>query len=66
MSSRHIVYVSHSDSTREAQASALANVYRLVLDSANRNAVAMTSTDGSDAMKGPKNDRARPIIQESE
>ena len=64
MSSPRIVYVSRSDSTREAQASALANVYRFALDSANRNAVAMTNTDGSDAMKGLRNDRAKTSIHE--
>ena len=55
MSSRRIVYVSHSDSTREAQASALANVYRLVLDSANRNAAGVTSTNGDDGTKIKEN-----------
>lgn len=55
MSSPRIVYVSHSDSTREAQASALANVYRLVLDSANRNAAGVTSTNDDDGTKIKEN-----------
>jgi hypothetical protein len=56
MSSLRIVYVSHSDSTREAQASALANVYRLVLDCANRNAAGVVSTNGGDAKERSKDD----------
>jgi hypothetical protein len=60
-----ISYAARQDTTRENEIAVLASIYRLVLDSANRNAVAMTNTDGSDAMKGSKNDRAKSIIQES-
>jgi hypothetical protein len=54
MSSRRIVYVSHSDSTREAQASALANVYRYIL---NRPAKQEATCPGSpDDAKGLRHD----------
>jgi len=40
----------------------LASIYRLALNSVDRNAPGVTITKGDDAMKGSKNDRARIII----
>jgi len=57
-----VTYVPRQDTTPEKENAALATIYRLTLDCGNTNAVDMTSTDGSDAMKGSKNDRARTII----
>jgi len=56
MSSLRIIYARHSDSTREAEASALANIYSLVLDSAHKNAAGVTSTNGDDARERFKDD----------
>ena len=52
-----ITYTPRS-TTPEAEIATLVNVYRFVLDSANRNAAGMTSTNGDGPMKGSKNDRA--------
>jgi len=52
-----ITYTPRS-TTPEAEIATLVNVYRFVLDSANRNAAGMTSTNADDPMKGSKNDRA--------
>jgi hypothetical protein len=49
MTSTHIVYLQHADATPETEVSTLANVYRFVLDSANKNAAGVTSTNGDDA-----------------
>ncbi len=57
----HIAYTPRPDASPEAEAAALANVYRFVLDSANKNAAGVTSTNGGDA-KGSRNDRARARI----
>jgi hypothetical protein len=59
-----ISYAQRPDATPETEISALAAVYKFVLDSANKNAAGMTSTNGDDA-KGSRDDRARNIIQES-
>jgi hypothetical protein len=64
MSSSHIIYIPRNDTSAEMGAAALANVYRFVLDSANKNAAGVSSTNGGDAMKGLRNDRARTILQE--
>jgi len=64
MSSSHISYIPRNDTSAEVEAAALANVYRFVLDSANKNAAGVSSTNGGDAMKGLRNDRARTILQE--
>ena len=56
MSSLRIIYARHSDSTREAEASAVANIYRLVLDSAHKNAAGVTSTNGGDAKERSEDD----------
>jgi hypothetical protein len=63
MSSARTSYMQRQDAAPETEMSALAAVYRFVLDSANKNAAGMTSTNGDDA-KGSRNDRARTIIQE--
>ena len=42
-----IVYRARDDATPEAEISTLANIYRLVLDSANKNAADVTSTNGT-------------------
>jgi len=44
-----IVYRTRDDATPEAEISTLANIYRLVLDSAYKNAANVTSTNGDDA-----------------
>jgi hypothetical protein len=44
-----IVYRARDDATPEAEISTLANIYRLVLDSANKNPADVTSTNGDDA-----------------
>jgi len=64
MSSPRITYTPRPDATPEAEISTLANVYRLVLDTANRNAAGVSSTNGDDAMKGSRNDRAKSSIHE--
>ena len=61
MNSARISYTSRTDATAEAEVSALANVYRFVLDRAHKNAPGVTSTKGDDA-KGSRNDRARTSI----
>ena len=58
-----IVYRARDDATPEAELSTLANVYEYVLDSANKNAAGVTSTNGDDA-KGSQHDRASRIIPE--
>ena len=58
------IYTSHPDATPETERSALAAIYKLCLQShANRNAAGVSSTNGDDAMKGSRNDRATDIIQ---
>jgi len=63
-SETHIVYAQHEGISPQAELSALANVYKYILDQAHRNAAGMTSTNGGDAMKGSKNDRARVSTHE--
>jgi hypothetical protein len=64
MDSARIAYSQRPDATPEAEAGALANVYKFVLDShARKEATRPGSPD--DATKGSKCDRARTIIQES-
>jgi len=47
MSSARIAYSQHPDATPETELSALANVYRFVLDSAKKNAAGVSSTNGT-------------------
>ena len=63
MDSPRIGYVPHSGTTPEGETSALAAVYRLILDCHARkeNAAGVTSTNGDDA-KGSRNDRAKKSI----
>jgi hypothetical protein len=63
MSSLRITYTSHSDTSHDAETVVLANIYKLVLDRASKEAAPESRPD--DAMKGSKNDRAKTIIQES-
>jgi hypothetical protein len=66
VSSSRITYAPRPDATPEAELPVLAAVYKICLEShAKKNAAGMTSTNGDDAMKGSKNDRAKTIIQES-
>jgi hypothetical protein len=44
-----ISYVARQDTTRENEIAVLASIYKLALDSANRNAAGVTSTNGNDA-----------------
>jgi len=58
MDSPRIGYVPHSGTTPEGETSALAAVYRLILDCHARkeNAAGVTSTNGDDAKERFKND----------
>ena len=49
MSRPSISYVARQDTTRENEIAVLASIYKLALDSANRNAAGVTSTNGNDA-----------------
>jgi hypothetical protein len=59
-----IAYQARDDATPEAEISVLAAIYRLVVNSANRNAPGVTSTKGDDAMKGSEDDRAKTSLHE--
>jgi hypothetical protein len=48
MNSAHITHVPRPDTSPEAELSALCNVYKLIIDHANKNAAGMTSTNGGD------------------
>jgi hypothetical protein len=48
MNSAHTTYVPRPDTSPEAELSALCNVYKLIIDHANKNAAGMTSTNGGD------------------
>jgi hypothetical protein len=56
MTRARISYAARPDSTPEEERGALQNVYRLVLNSANKNAVGVTSTNGDDAKERSKDD----------
>jgi hypothetical protein len=49
MTRARISYLAREDSTPEKESGVLATIYKLVLDSANRNAASVTSTNGNDA-----------------
>jgi hypothetical protein len=51
-----IVYLARDDATPQTELSALATVYRLVLNSANKNAAGVTSTNGDDAKERSQDD----------
>jgi hypothetical protein len=51
-----ISYAARRDTTPEAELSALCNVYKLIIDHANRNAAGMTSTNGGDEKERSRND----------
>jgi hypothetical protein len=51
-----ISYTARQDATRGTEMAVLASIYRLVLDSANRNAAGAVSTNGGDATERPKDD----------
>jgi hypothetical protein len=51
-----ITYTPHPDSTAEAELSALASIYKFVLDSAHKNAAGRTSTNGGDEKERSRND----------
>jgi hypothetical protein len=59
---RGIIYLPRHDATPEAEASALANVYRLILSGAKKRGRLPDKSGPDDAMKGSRNDRARIII----
>jgi hypothetical protein len=44
-----LTYAPRPDATPEAESSALAAIYKIVLNSANKNAAGVTSTNGNDA-----------------
>jgi len=44
-----ISYVARKDTTREEEIAVLASIYKLALDSTNRYAAGVTSTNGNDA-----------------
>ena len=56
MSSPCITYTPRPDATPEAELSTLANIYRFVLDSANKNAAGVSSTNGDDAKERSEDD----------
>ena len=62
MSSPRITYTRRSDSAQEAEQSALAACYRIILDSAKKRGRLLDKSGPDDAMKGSKSDRARTII----
>jgi hypothetical protein len=63
MISPRITYTPRPDAMPEGELSTLANVYRFVLDSANKNAAGVTSTNGGDAKERSEDDSsARTII----
>jgi hypothetical protein len=51
-----ISYVPRPDTTPETELSALCNVYKLIIDHANRNAASMTSINGGDEKERSRND----------
>ena len=51
-----IAYRARDDATPEAEVSALAAVYRLVIDRAMQNAASVRSTNGDDAKERSKDD----------
>jgi hypothetical protein len=51
-----ISYATRPDSTPEAEIATLVNIYSFVLNSANKNAAGVTSTNGGDEKERPKND----------
>jgi hypothetical protein len=62
VSSPSITYAAaRQDATRETEMAVLASIYRLALNSANRNAAGRTNTNGGDE-KGSKHDLAKSII----
>jgi hypothetical protein len=56
MISPRITYTPRNDTSAKVEAAALANVYRFVLDSANKNAAGVTSTNGGDAKERSEDD----------
>jgi hypothetical protein len=57
MSNPRIVYTTRPEIVPEMELSALANVYKFVLDCrANRNAAGVTSTNGDDAKERSRSD----------
>jgi hypothetical protein len=61
VSAARITYVPRPDVTEEAELTAIASVYRFVLECRAKNAAGRTSASGNDA-KGSQNDRALSII----
>ena len=51
MSRPSISYVARQDTTREKEIAVLARIYKLALESANKNAAGVTSTNGNDAKR---------------
>ena len=51
MSSPSITYAARQDARRETEIAVLASIYRLALNSVDRNAAGMTSTNGDDGTK---------------
>jgi hypothetical protein len=62
MGSHRIIYAPRSDTTPEAERSALANIYRLILDSAMKRGRNPDESGLGDAERS-LSDGARPIIQ---
>ena len=63
MSNTPISYSQRADASHESEASALCNVYRLVVDSAKQRGHIPDKSGPADA-KGPKYDRARAIVHD--
>ncbi len=60
MSSPRVDYTPRPDATPDGEAAVLGSVYRFIIDccQTKKNAAGVPSTNGDDAMKGFKNDRA--------
>jgi hypothetical protein len=56
MNNLRVAYAPRPDATPEAELSTLAAIYKLVLNSANRNAAGVSSADGDDEKARSRND----------
>ena len=56
MSRPSISYAARQDTTRENEIAVLASIYKRVIDSANRKAAGVVSTNGGDAKERSKDD----------
>ena len=57
-----VTYAQRPDAAPKAERGTLAAVYKFVLDSANKNAAGVTSTNGDDETKGSTNGLANTSV----